>query len=253
VKNYADNRFKQSAQAAGNIPGAYTANLWLLSPYVKATMGPVYFEAEVNYFFGKVAQWDNVAGTTDIDMAAWSAYGLAKVNIGPAYVGGLVGWMQGDGDDPTKVTNNLIQGGGYDWKPLLYFNNIDVNSYMQGSPAVKDTYRTDPKGYIVYSLIGGFNATPKLLLEGALSFTAFDKDTAWPMLKARTTANRPAALVSKNIGTELDVKATYKIFDNLTYMVGAGYIWTGDAWKGSVDTNKVGNDYILLNQLKVTF
>jgi len=52
---------------------------------------------------------------------------------------------------------------------------------------------------------------------------------------------------------EFDVKATYKIYDNLSYMVGAGYLWAGDYFKGVGGTTKVDNDYLLLNQLTLSF
>jgi hypothetical protein len=185
LKYYDDNRFKQ-------IASNYASKLYLISPYAKATFGPVYLEGEINYFFGKIKEFDNVAGASDVDMAAWSAYGMAKVNFGPAYVGGLVGWVQGDGSDATKVTNNYIQGGGYDWKPMLSLNNVDSNSYLPGANSHRDVTRTDPKGYIVYSLIGGFTATPKLLFEGALSWTAYDKDTSYATQGPRV-APQPAA------------------------------------------------------------
>jgi len=55
------------------------------------------------------------------------------------------------------------------------------------------------------------------------------------------------------MGIEFDVTAKYKIYDNLTYMVGAGYLWTGDYFKKGVSTAKVGNDYILMNRLTLSF
>jgi len=55
------------------------------------------------------------------------------------------------------------------------------------------------------------------------------------------------------MGMEVDVKASYKIYDNLTYMVGAGYLWTGDYFKKGVSTAKIGNDYILMNRLTLSF
>jgi len=50
----------------------------------------------------------------------------------------------------------------------------------------------------------------------------------------------------------LDVSATYKIYDNLSYMVGAGYLWTGDYFKGAKNAT-IGNDYAILNKLTLNF
>ena len=68
-----------------------------------------------------------------------------------------------------------------------------------------------------------------------------------------TADKKPANYVSDKYGYEADVTATYKIYDNLSYMLGAGYLWTGDYFKGTSDANQVGNDYILLNQLTLNF
>jgi len=51
---------------------------------------------------------------------------------------------------------------------------------------------------------------------------------------------------SKDYGYELDFRASYKIYDNLTYMV-ARVFWTGDYFKGTNPATQLGNDYILLN------
>ena len=37
--------------------------------------------------------------------------------------------------------------------------------------------------------------------------------------------------MKKDYGMELDVTATYKITNNLSYMLGVGYLWTGNYWR----------------------
>jgi hypothetical protein len=81
--------------------------------------------------------------------------------------------------------------------------------------------------------------TPKFNVEAAFSFLQANK--------------APTGYVSKDYGYEADIKATYKIYDNLSYMVGAGYLWTGDYFKGKSAANKVGNDYLLMNQMTLNF
>ena len=39
-------------------------------------------------------------------------------------------------------------------------------------------------------------------------------------------------IVEKDYGWELDVTATYAITNNLSYMLGVGYLWTGDYYQG---------------------
>jgi hypothetical protein len=36
-------------------------------------------------------------------------------------------------------------------------------------------------------------------------------------------------------------------------MVGAGYLWTGDYFKGTNSNNAIGNDYLLMNKLTLSF
>jgi hypothetical protein len=62
-----------------------------------------------------------------------------------------------------------------------------------------------------------------------------------------------AEYVGSTYGTEFDITARYKITNNLTYMLGAGYLWTGDYFKGANAANSVQNDYLLINKLTLTF
>jgi hypothetical protein len=58
---------------------------------------------------------------------------------------------------------------------------------------------------------------------------------------------------SSEYGKELDLTATYKIYDNLTYMIGAGYLWTGDYFKGYDAGATVSNNYLLSHRLTLNF
>ena len=92
----------------------------------------------------------------------------------------------------------------------------------------------------LYQVYGGFKFTPKLELYASLSMAKADE--------------KPAAnWVDKDMGTELDVTLTYKIFDNLSYMIGAGYWWVGDYFKGTSTTNKIDDTYLLMHKLTLTF
>jgi len=62
-------------------------------------------------------------------------------------------------------------------------------------------------------------------------------------------------------GMEVDITGTYKITNNLTYMLGAGYLFTGDYFKGAnqiVGSNdyqgaKINDEYMLINKLTLSF
>jgi len=225
----------------------YKTDLHALVPYVKATIGPVYVEAEASYAFGKLAKKDS---GSDIDKSGWNAYIMAKMPVGPAYFGAQFGWVQGDGDDATKSTSGAA--GGNDWKPTLVLLNVDWATWKpvySGTTAnCSNANKDDAKGLLAYNVFAGYNVTPKLNFNGALSFLQYDTKKYW-----NSSRTAQSEIVSATIGTELDLTATYKIFDNLTYMVGGGYIWAGDAWKGTDASAKVDNDYFLLNKLTLNF
>jgi len=217
--------------------GGYRSNIYLISPYAKATFGPVYFEAEFDYFGGKAAEFD-VAGTNK-DMAGWGAYALAKVNLGPANVGALFGYSTGDdGKDAAKVTTNP-GGGGTSWNPALILMNDDLNTWSGGNSTTSPAGVTSKKqNMMLAQVFGGFDVTPKFNLGAAVTYAkAIEKLT----------------FVDDKLGTEFDVTATYKIYDNLSYMLGAGYLMVGDYFKGASASNQVGNDYLLMNKLTLSF
>jgi hypothetical protein len=205
-----------------------------VSPYMKATFGPVYVEAEASYWFGKAREYETA--TADIDLKGWNAYLHARTNLGPAYVGAMAGFSSGDdGSDATKSKTHP-GGGGSSWNPALILMNDDINTW-QGSVQ----YTNSKTNMNLYNIYAGFNPMPKLNIQAALTYATLNKMLA-------STPGR-----SKNLGTEFDVTATYKIYDNLSYMVGAGYLWTGDYFKGAAGTTLIDDDYLVMNKLTLSF
>jgi hypothetical protein len=66
-------------------------------------------------------------------------------------------------------------------------------------------------------------------------------------------ADQKNGAVNADYGWEVDVTATYKITNNLSYMLGAAYLFTGDYYKGTSAANAIQNDYMLINKLTLTF
>jgi len=238
-----------------NRPVGVRTDMNQISPYVKATFGPVYLEGEATYWFGKTAKYESPAPATaqDVKLQAYSAYLKAKVNIGPAYVGGLGAYSSGnDLSDDTKDTT-AKSGGGTNFAPALILMNDALNTWSGGSvvssPAISSQNPVTSSKYniILFNAFAGFNPTPKLNVEAALTYATVDKKAISKAGGVVTEA------VSDKLGTEFDVKATYKIYDNLSYMIGAGYLWTGDYFKGASATKEIGNDYLLMNQLTLSF
>ena len=230
--------FKATRVAGGK------AAFHLLSPYVKATFGPVFIESEVDYFFGKGFK-SEIPGVADVKVNGWGAYIHAKVNLGPAWVGAQVGYSSGDDYADTNKSKTNPGGAGTDWNPALILLNDEITGWTNARASSGRGYpQTSQKfNVIIYNVYAGFKPMPKLEVGAALTYmTAADRH-----LNATTEA------ISKKLGTEFDVTATYKIYDNLSYMVGAGYLWTGDYFKGASATATVDNDYMLMNKLSLSF
>ena len=62
-----------------------------------------------------------------------------------------------------------------------------------------------------------------------------------------------AAWLFNDYGYEVDLTATYKITNNLSYMLGGGYLFTGKYFKGTSDANQLKNDFLVINKLTLTF
>jgi hypothetical protein len=214
----------------------YKSKFNLLIPYVIVNVGPVKIQLEADYYFGDKFRDYEVAGVTALQkLSSLAAYANVSANIGPAYVGGTVAYSQGQADqDMTKDTLNQLASGGADWNPCLIMFNYDL-SYWQGGIAGVNGYFTNAW---LYQVNGGVKPTEKLDIGASITYAS--RDTV-------------LANVDKALGWEVDVTATYKITNNLSYMLGVGYLATGDYFKGANKVNEVVNDYLVINKLTLTF
>ncbi|PKN67260.1 MAG: hypothetical protein CVU54_17350 [Deltaproteobacteria bacterium HGW-Deltaproteobacteria-12] len=215
----------------------FKAYYHLFSPYVKATLGPVYVEAEVRYNTGMARKMDSGAG--DISYEALAAYLSATATFGPAYVGGTFAYLRGD--DPAtldKVEGDLT--GGQDWNPCLILFNYDRTTWAGAMPGYNGAGAQNQMANAwFYQVKGGVKPTDKLDIGLSVSMATADKVAAgW---------------VSKDYGYEVDVTGTYKITNNLSYMLGFGYLISGDYFKGLSSANAVANNYLVINKLTLTF
>jgi len=295
--------------AAGLVPGIGTvSNLHVIDPYVKATFGPVYLEAEVAYVFGK-QQFDDLlrANTavstalgvpvtmTDVDVEGMGLYLGARVDLQPVYFGLQFAWIRGDDPaTPDKKEGSLMEGmiAGQAYNPALMMFNDDFvtwvgdrasGTYRGALPTNKvsafypstaasakysmDTFMDNVWFYHAYV---GVKPVPKADIKLAFSYAYADKKP-WvqpPTPGISTIAGAPnmgnpaSEFNSNKYGYELDLTASYKIYDNLEYMVGVGYFWPGDYFKGCYNSTQAGcynfepalaNDYLLMHKLTLSF
>ncbi len=258
---YGDGRTNRPAAAA---VGEYAIKMHIFDPYVKMKFGPVYVEAEGVYGFGQVRIWDNAMPSpiTNVDAEALGLYLQVRGDFGPAYAGGVFAYMRGD--DPK--TTNKVEGGlafqlvaGQAWNPCLIMwsdelygawhrtGHLTGYGTAPGAGAAIGTAGTSTSVFFdnawLYQIYAGIKPVKQADIMLKLSYAYADKK---PMIGG-------VEFVGDVYGTELDLIAKYKLFDNLEYMVGAAYLWTGNYWKGTSENNKIDNNYFLVHKLTLSF
>jgi len=205
-----------------------------VKPYFMYAFGPVTLQAELSYQWGKMDP--DAAGAADVDYKGLAYWVQADAKFGAIAVGGE--FLYSEGDDPN--TADIESGTRLGLSPLGALIMFDYwnNKFNGVSKWGSGTSTTNVAAIDVYA---SYQASPKLNLRAQLSYADAD-----------VKANSGVGSVDTDMGTELDLTATYKIYDNLSYMVGFGYLWTGDYWKATT-TSKVDNDYLLTNKLTLVF
>jgi len=251
--------------APGNSP--YRISAHIFDAYGKFKAGPVYVEAEGFWMTGgMMLDYTKLAATKNSSLEAYGIYINAEVDLKPLYVGGK--YVYTTGDDPAttdkkegSMNQTLGLGTDHDFALMLgnyeYFNQVTANGVAGGTGWVPNAAATGGAanvnrnvGYgmdnlIAWQLYVGVKPSPKLDIRLALT-------DAFCQIKPYS-AGQTSEWISNHIGTEVDLRASYKIFDNLTYSIGAGYFFTGDYFKGYSDSLEVSNDYLLMHQLLLSF
>ena len=224
----------------------YTKAYYQFTPYAIAKIGPVSLQAELIYAFGDNAKYDTT-GTTDQKLSNLAGWIDATADFGLVYFGGTFAYISGD--DP--ATSDKAEGGtltgGIDWDPCLIMFNQDraywagaINGYSGSSNTSAMTNAWFGQGRVGVKPIAALN------IMASLSYAQAD-------IKPWATAgNSTTVYLNNSYGYEIDVTGTYKITNNLSYMLGLGYWFVGDYYRGST-TYSVKDEYMLINKLTLTF
>jgi len=233
----------------------YKALFYALMPYAKAQVGPVKIQAEVNYFWGKWQIYET--SQTDLDMTALLGWVDATADFGKFYAGASIAYVSGDDPGSTdKIeANSLLINGGRDWNPCLILFNSDL-TYWAGNqvghnPSASlspNPVAPNPYGFSngpmtnawFFQARAGVKPIDKLDIMASVAFASADKKPTPDWLY-------------NDYGYEVDMTATYKITNNLSYMLGAGYLFTGKYFKGTSESQNVRDNYLLINKLTLTF
>ncbi len=218
-------------------------------PYAKAQIGPLKAQTELVYFIGKLKKYET--GTeNDVKMETLTAWLDLVADFSKFYVGGTFAYVSGDNPGTTdKIEGDALRNnGGRDWSPTLILWNNDFSYWVGtlygqggtvGPPDTRPQNASPMYNAFFYQLKGGVRPIDKLDIMASVSYANADK--------------KPTGYLERDYGIEVDLTATYKITDNLYYMVGAGYLFTGDYFKGTQMNVDVSDNYLLINKLTLTF
>lgn len=241
--NYAKTRPLATPADAGSFKSTY----WLFTPYAMAKIGPVSLQTEVNYLYGDKKYEDGVTVTgTSIDrvhLRGLSAWIDATADFKMFYVGGSVAYVSGDDPGTRDKNEGQTVTGGLDWNPCLIMFNSD-RAYWVGNLAGYNGTTANGNAFIngyLAQLRGGVRPVADLDIMASFTWARADKTGA-------------GIWVGRDYGYEIDLTATYKITNNLSYMLGAGYWIVGEYYQGETKLMQdLENNFMVINKLTLTF
>jgi len=255
----------------------YLTNAYKLIPYFKAKIGPVDLQGEAEYTFGDAMKWEDSDGASNpyglhnsanVNIEAWSLFLDATATFGPVYVGGTFVYLSGDDpstNDKLEGSNSLaaVNTSGLDWNPCLMLFNTEVMTNWVGGLSGHSNSMVSGEMSNAWFFQGRIGVKPTLQSDIVLSisYATADKKPD-PKLHSLTNSIVGGPYYSTTqygngtYGTEIDLVGTYKITNNLTYMLGAGYLFAGDFYKGydyPRANYKICDDYMIINKLTLSF
>jgi hypothetical protein len=219
----------------------YRKTYFKFEPYAIAQIGPVDIQAEINYATGTLQEYDKPSTTTDVKLDNLSGWIDATANLGITYFGGTIAYVSGDDPNTKDRQEGGTLNGGTEWNPCLILFNYYDRTYWVGALAGNATSSNSGPMSNAWFYQGRIGVKPvaNLDIKASISYANVDK--------------KPAGFVGGTYGTEVDFTGTYKITNNLSYILGAGYLFAGDYYKGTDGNSHVGDDYMLINKLTLTF
>ncbi len=240
------------------VPGVagFLQSVHIVSPTTRVKFGPVTLEAEAMYIFGKAQKWEGNTNLLpggasyypDVDVSQFFWDVEAKADFNQFYVGGILAYVGGDDPATKDKWEGGVLDGGYEWNPCLLMFNSDL-TYWAGTQSgwnassatsYKFGINAGPMTNAYFAqLHAGVRPVDKLDVRASVSYATADKI--------------PEVWAGRTYGYEVDLTATYKLTNNLSYMLGAAYLFTGDYFKGASSANEINNNYLLINKLTLTF
>jgi hypothetical protein len=266
------------------VPGTQRADFWWFGAYADGKAGPVDLNLDFVYDTGKVRQKFRTAYAPSVKYSGWAArmkvdFPWEKFNFG------VVG-MYASGLDANKTSTSGLPGTSVANPAAAPRVSTEVGSYVTPVGSEQDTnnnesivvFGTDSGasggigiakttnyyqvsrgafgGLWFGKLYGSAKLLPwyKVTLQGLyVGDTTKHGNTLGNAVKTGTTALRD----DKDVGFELDLINEIKIYKNLDFTFGGGYLWAGDAMdikKGTLNANfSPKNPWAVRTKLIYTF
>ena len=244
--------------------GEDTIQINVLVPYFKAQFGPVAVQSEIMYAVG-THNYESAGGNLSTGYAGrfwgdneWNVHngtdGRRQISVlngwvdvmadfDRFYIGGTFAYLSGQNPHHERQEQGVIDGG-YDWNPMLILWNADRNQWAGNLNGCGGTANNAMANAYFYQVRGGVRPIDKIDIMASVAY-------------AHAVVKPSDAWLYNSYGWEVDVTGTYKITNNLSYMLGLGYLFTGDYFKGAPDahglTRDIQNDFLVINKLTLTF
>ncbi|MBW2630157.1 MAG: hypothetical protein JRC90_00050 [Deltaproteobacteria bacterium] len=183
-------------------------DLWFLGADIDAKLGAAKVWFTGVYETGSADPWDG--GSVDYSFSGYVVAAGASAPVGPVSAHGQFFTISGDDDGLDMDVDNF-------WVPkgqCYYWSEIMGNGiFDEQTPANVPKYNALSNITAINAGVS-FKATPKLTLTGDLWYAKLNEDDING---------------ENSLGTEVDLKANYKIMDNLSLDVVAAYLFVGDA------------------------
>jgi hypothetical protein len=223
------------------------------TPYVIAKVGPVALQAELIYATGDYSDYDQPTTKQDVKLDNLGGWIDATATFAPIYVGGTFAYVSGDDPNTTDKKEGGTVSGGRDWNPCLIMFNYYDSAYWVGPISGYENSAVNGGMSNAWFFQGRIGVKPTPQLDAMLSISYATAD------KKPTSDGKPGATYANGTyGTEVDLTGTYKITNNLSYMLGFGYLFTGDYFKGwdtnsTISSTSIRDDFIVINKLTLNF
>jgi hypothetical protein len=177
--------------------------------------------------------------TASVDYDSWG--GMIQAGGKFAALSPSLMYFYASGDTDGTGDDEAFGSTGTEFTPLYILTgrttgllNPDLTSGATGTNHAK----MKAAGVHAVVLAADYAVSDRLTLHGAIGWAKADDEQA----------NH-----DDEYGWEYNIGAAYKLLDNLTYEARAGYLDTGDYFKGANQANNTENVYILTHSLTMTF